>query len=172
MKNQLIVIINGDAGVGKDTFVSLSQYANDKIAIKNISTVDKVKEAAMLLGWNGDKDEQSRFALHELKKISVNYFNGVMQYIKFKINEFYNLYPIKKHVVFIHCREPEEIQKIKNVYLNAITLLIKSNRVKRTTSNEADVNVYNYKYDYILENNETEVELMKKAEWFIGEIFG
>ena len=49
-----IVIINGSGGVGKDTFVEL---CGKFVEVKNISSVDKVKEAArILVNWNGEKD--------------------------------------------------------------------------------------------------------------------
>ena len=45
-----IVVINGSGGVGKDTFV---QFCGEYTPIMNISSVDKVKEAAKVLaGWN------------------------------------------------------------------------------------------------------------------------
>ena len=52
-----IIIINGSGGVGKDTFV---EYCSEFTNVKNISSVDKVKEAAkILVGWNGEKDTYS-----------------------------------------------------------------------------------------------------------------
>ena len=49
-----ILVINGMAGAGKDTFVSfLKQYFN----ILHISMVDIAKKAAKDAGWNGEKDE-------------------------------------------------------------------------------------------------------------------
>ena len=60
-----IVVINGSVGVGKDTFV---QFCAEYAPIMNISSVDKVKEAAKVLaGWNGEKDEKSRKFLSDLK---------------------------------------------------------------------------------------------------------
>ena len=52
-----VIIINGTGGSGKDTFVEFcSEFKN----VMNISSVDKVKEAAsILVGWNGEKDEKS-----------------------------------------------------------------------------------------------------------------
>ena len=53
-----IVIINGTGGAGKDTFVS---FCSEFVKVLNVSSVDKVKEAAkILVGWNGEKDEVSR----------------------------------------------------------------------------------------------------------------
>ena len=50
-----IVVINGSGGVGKDTFV---EFCSEFAKVKNISSVDKVKEAAkVLVNWNGEADE-------------------------------------------------------------------------------------------------------------------
>ena len=55
MKN--IVIINGYGGSGKDTFVEFVSKYNK---VYNFSSVDKVKEIAKLIGWNGKKEEKDR----------------------------------------------------------------------------------------------------------------
>ena len=48
-----VVIINGGGGSGKDTFV---EFCAKHAKVINISSVDKVKEAAkILVGWNGEK---------------------------------------------------------------------------------------------------------------------
>lgn len=50
-----IIIINGTGGSGKDTFVDFcSKYGN----VMNFSSIDKVKEIASLIGWNGKKAEK------------------------------------------------------------------------------------------------------------------
>ena len=50
-----IIIINGSGGVGKDTFV---EFCKKYARVLNISSVDKVKEAANILtGWNGENQE-------------------------------------------------------------------------------------------------------------------
>ena len=53
-----IFIINGSGGVGKDTFVELvSQF----FPIVNFSSVHKVKEIAIKIGWDGkSKTEKDR----------------------------------------------------------------------------------------------------------------
>ena len=104
-----IVIINGSGGVGKDTFVEFcSEFTN----VKNISSVDKVKEAAkVLVNWNGEKDEKSRKFLSDLKKMSIDYNNYPMVYIKEQANEFKQ--NEEQKIMFIHIREKSEIQKVK-----------------------------------------------------------
>ena len=159
-----IVIINGSGGVGKDTFVEFcSEFTN----VKNISSVDKVKEAAkVLVNWNGEKDEKSRKFLSDLKKMSIDYNNYPMVYIKeqaaeFKQNE-------EQTIMFIHIREKSEIQKVKEE-VGAKTLLITSTRVEKITTNASDANVEDYNYDCYISNDGTLEELKEKAKKFVME---
>ncbi len=74
-----VIIINGMGGSGKDTFV---EFCAKHGAVTNISSVDKVKEAAkILVGWDGAKDEKSRKLLVDLKKLSIDYNNYPTKYI-------------------------------------------------------------------------------------------
>ena len=81
-----VIIINGTGGSGKDTFVKFcSKFAK----VTNISSVDKVKEAAnILVGWNGEKDEKSRKLLVDLKKLSIDYNDAPTNYIKDEYEQF------------------------------------------------------------------------------------
>lgn len=159
-----IVIINGSGGVGKDTFVEFcSEFAN----VKNISSVDKVKEAAkVLVNWNGEKDEKSRKFLSDLKKMSIDYNNYPMVYIKEQANEFKANETEK--IMFIHIREISEIEKVKDE-VGAKTLLITSSRVQKITTNSSDANVADYNYDCYISNDGTLEELKEKAKKFVME---
>ncbi len=156
-----IIIINGTGGSGKDTFVS---FCSEFARVTNISSVDKVKEAAkILVGWNGAKDEKSRKLLVDLKQLSIQYNDAPTKYIK----EQYEIFKrSNSEFLFIHIREIEEIKKIQKL-LNAKTLLIKNPRVALITSNSSDGNVYKYHYDYIIENSGTLEDLKKKAREFV-----
>ena len=122
-----IIIINGSGGAGKDTFV---EFCSEITGVLNVSTVDKVKEAAkILVGWNGEKDEVSRKLLVDLKQLSVDYNDAPTKYIcemaeKFKRSD--------NKLMFVHIREADEIEKAKKL-LNAKTLLISNPRVKLIT---------------------------------------
>lgn len=155
-----IVIINGVGGSGKDTFAELCAK---HINVVNISSVDRVKEAAKLLvGWNGEKDEKSRKLLVDLKKLSIDYNNYPTTYILEKYDEFIKS---DSQMLFIHIREISEIEKIKEI-LEAETLLIVNPRVPKITSNTSDANVNKYNYDYVIENSGTLKELEEKAVEF------
>lgn len=156
-----VIIINGTGGSGKDTFV---EFCSEFTKIINISSVDKVKEAAkVLVGWNGEKDEKSRKLLVDLKQLSIEYNDYPTEYIKEQYEKFKN---DNSEYLFIHIREIEEIIKNKNLF-NAKTLLIKNPRVELITSNKSDGNVYNYNYDFVIENDGTLDELKEKARKFV-----
>jgi hypothetical protein len=50
-----VFIINGSGGCGKDTFIS---FVSDIACVTNFSSVDKVKEIARIIGWDGEKTER------------------------------------------------------------------------------------------------------------------
>lgn len=159
-----VIVINGTGGSGKDTFV---EFCSKFTKLINISSVDKVKEAAkILVGWNGEKDEKSRKLLVDLKHLSIEYNDAPTEYVKKQYESFKE---DDSEYLFIHIREIDEIEKIKKL-LNAKTLLIKNPRVALITSNNSDGNVYNYNYDFVIENDGTLEELKQKAKEFVTNI--
>lgn len=159
--NKQVIIINGTGGSGKDTFV---RFCSEFAKVTNISSVDKVKEAAkILVGWNGEKNEKARKLLVDLKQLSIKYNDYSTKYIQ----EQYKIFEKNdSQYLFIHIREIEEIEKIKKL-LNAKTLLVLNPRVALITSNSSDANVYKYEYDYKIENSGSLEDLKQKAKEFI-----
>lgn len=156
-----IVIINGSGGVGKDTFVEL---CGKYVKVRNVSAVDKVKEAAnILIDWDGVKDEKYRKLLVDLKQLSVDFNDAPTKYLKKQAEEF--IQNEEECLMFIHIREISEIKKLKEL-IDAKTLLITSKRVPVITSNSSDANVANYDYDLYITNDGTVEELEEKAKKF------
>jgi dephospho-CoA kinase len=159
-----IIIINGSGGVGKDTFVEFCKpYAN----ITNVSSVDKIKEAAFILGWDCGKTEEDRKFLSDLKILSTGYNNFPYEYVKKCIENFRE--DRHSYTMFIHVREPQEIDKIKKDF-GCITLLIKNINKRTISSNMADANVENYNYDHIINNDGSLDDLKRKAITFMKTI--
>lgn len=155
--NRQIFIINGNACSGKDTFVSLVSKYEPTI---NFSSVDKVKEIARIIGWDGKKTEKDRKFLSDLKILCTEYNDMPFNSMKNKVEEFLNSNYYK--FLFLHIREPLDIERAKKEF-NARTILIKRDSIKHITSNMADANVFNYDYDIVIENNGTIEELDEKA---------
>jgi len=171
-----VIVINGMPRVGKDLFVSLCQK-NKNYQVFNFSTVDFVKEIATKCGWSGEKTPESRKFLSDLKDLlsAAPWYDVPIHDIKKKIDiakltlEQCGLSDFNM-VVFIHAREPENIEKIKNKF-NASTLLIHRLEVEKEQSNHADSNVFDYDYDYNIYNNGTVDELMEISSSFLDLIF-
>jgi hypothetical protein len=173
----LIIVVNGANNSGKDNFVEyfMKHYEFKSI---NMSTIDRIKELSLkYFGWDGKKTEAARKFLAEMKKIWAEYNNGPFIYMNFKIKEHYsklNKKDRKNFVYFIHCREPEEIQKFKDKYKkNCLTVLLK--REERThrnkiAENHADMGVDNYEYDRVILNNGTKIDLELEAVKFVENI--
>mgnify|MGYP000946296162 CR=1 FL=1 len=163
--NKAIVIINGSGGCGKSTFCKLCEK---HIKAKEISTVDKIKEAFKLIGWDGEtKTEEIRTGLSNLKDYSTEQFDHPFKYIKEQINDF--LSDAEYELLFVNSREPNEIKRFTKKF-NCITLHIINPNVKPITSNHADANTNNYNYDYTIYNNGTLKDFENQAQLFIKEI--
>lgn len=157
-----IVIINGTGGSGKDTFVEFCQKYGK---VKNFSSIDKVKEIARLIGWDGGKTEKDRKFLSDLKQLTTEYNDMPFNSIKEEVDKFNES---DDDVMFIHIREPEAILRAENAF-GAKTLLIKRVGLENISSNASDANVDNYDYDYVIENDTLE-NLENSAMKFIREL--
>lgn len=156
-----IVVINGMAQSGKDTFV---QLVSKHISADNYSSVKRVKGIAKLCGWNGEKDERSRQFLCKLKELTTEFYD--MSY-KAVVDRIIKFYESDNELLFVHIREPLEIQRIVDNF-DAKTLLVeRENNIINITSNEADKNVFNYNYDYVISNDGTVDDLEEKAKLWL-----
>ena len=166
-----VFIINGSGGVGKDTFIELMcNQALDKVKIGNYSSIDKVKEIAKAIGWNGEKTERDRKFLSDLKLLTTEYNNMPLNDMKEYAKNFMDDETDNK-ILFLHIREPEEIEKAVNEFkeYNVKTILVKRDCVKHIVSNMADENVYNYNYDIVIENNGTLENLTSMSKQFLND---
>lgn len=168
-----IFVINGSGGVGKDTFVNLVSIELSSIVKKfhpvmNFSSVDKVKEIAKEIGWDGKKTERDRKFLSDLKILTSEFCDMPFKSMKSKLEEF--LKDDSSYFLFLHIREPEEIDRVAKCF-NAKTILVRRYQVKQITSNMADENVFNYDYDIEIDNSGTIEDLQQKAKEFVNEYF-
>lgn len=163
-----VIVLNGTARSGKDTFALFVHEEFPTLTIYNLSTVDKIKEVATILGWSGKKDDKSRKFLSDLKDLSTDYNNGPFNYI---INSVENN-DILNTIHFVHCREPQEIQKFKDHFGNIChTILLRRPNLTQF-NNHADSEVENFDYDYIIDNDGTLNDLRLKAIDLIDTIIG
>lgn len=158
-----IAIVNGRGASGKTTFETMVQ----KIAaargkkVKVISTITYVKEIAKLFGWDGGKTPEDRRFLSDLKDALTRWKDLPYQ----KVKEAIKIYQGNDvDLLFIDCREPEEIARFVNDY-GALTILVQRGEFE-LLGNHADDNVMNYQYDVVIDNNRGLDELMQEATIF------
>lgn len=158
-----IIVINGYAGVGKDTFIDCCMKISDSVF--SISTIDPIKDIAYQIGWNGEKTPKSRKFLSDLKNLLTDYYDFSWNYIRNEVLDISNRYP--DPIIFIHCREPKEIQRFKDEW-GAKTLLIRRALAERTEQiNQADNGVFNFEYDLMIGNNGSIEQLQRDAKHYI-----
>jgi len=155
-----VIIINGKPRSGKDTFVDLfTKMYNYRV--KNFSSVDLIKDVIKKhFDWNGEKNHKSRKFISDIKKSWIEFNDGPKNYIINKINdditlcENSNLNTIN-NIYFIHIREIDEIYKLKKHYNNdCITILIdRKNFTEKIYNNVSDDNLFKFKYDFIIKND-------------------
>lgn len=170
-----VYIINGVPMSGKSQFCDFCiEYLNKRGAYGiSISTVSLIKAIASTVGWDGIKSPEDRKFLSDLKKLLTDWndvpykstVDAIMQdYTKlrsFGVSE-------DKILFFVHCREPEEIEKFVK-RLGAKTILIRREEVEELQqSNDSDEFVFNYEYDYTIENSGDLDDLYNKAMNFIN----
>lgn len=174
-----VVVINGRPGCGKTTFESfcldlcnhgVPGFSRDKRMVVDIcSTVDFVKEIAIECGWDGTKTLENRRFLSDLKDLLTRWNDIPYKKILERARQLdtWNSYNYLDWILFVDCREPAEIQKLKE-RLNATTVLIRRPQVESNeTSNESDAKVFDYDYDLNIYNEYGLDELKMLAESFI-----
>ena len=158
---KITIIINGVGGCGKDTLVEM--LASHR-KVKNISSITPVKEIAEYCGWNGEKTDKARKFLSDLKKVLTEYNEFPMQYLLAEQEDFLSS---DNDFLFVHIREPQEIEKFKKASKTmACTLLVKP-RVElqnKVYGNKSDDEVNNYNYDFEFANDKP-LDIIKQ-EWF------
>lgn len=171
-----VVVVNGRPGVGKTEFERLcAEQCNLSnrmegfvpgycLRVDITSTVDFVKEVARFCGWDGVKTLENRKFLSDLKDLLTEWndvpYKMIVEHIK-------SLPVSQDWIVFVDCREPAEIQKLKE-RLNATTVIIRREEVEgNEVSNHADAQVFNYTYDIAILNDSDIIHLEDKARKFI-----
>ncbi len=143
-----IIILNGVARSGKDTFIDLFQEITCRSIIKK-STIDTVKSMMRLCGWKNTKIDKDRQFMSDLKNLIVDYndfiFNDIVRYVNDAPDYLF---------IFVICREPEEIKRIQDHFKGSYSILIRNlNAEKNIPTNSADQNVFDYDYDFSVNNN-------------------
>lgn len=167
-----IIVINGQGGVGKDSFVGYCGYEDE--GVYNFSMVEGVKYAAKVLGWIGQKEPKDRKFLSDLKDLATEYndypFRDVLGDVRATAKRYKWYNPSDNELVcFIHARELEDINRWVYDY-GARALIIRRPEVESTYGNHADDDVFEVDYDYVIWNTGDLYQLKDTAERFIAQI--
>lgn len=164
-----ILCINGQGGVGKDSFVYFC--GNESEGIFNFSMVSGIKSMAQIAGcWNGGKELKDRKFLSDLKDLFDDYcdysFNHVLSNINYVLNRWKEEVNNDDIICFIHAREPKDLKRWCEDY-GARAVLIRRPEAEGQYGNHADDQVFNFDYDYCIWNNGSLNELYNIARNFI-----
>lgn len=168
-----IVIINGSGRSGKDTFCQLCRPYVD--AYRNVSSITPIVDMARIIGYSGNKSESDRLFLSNLKQLVEDYNEGTSNYVFNQIQDFLEMTKLiqvdAKLLLFIHIREPKQIDKVCQKYPQCKTCLIVNRNVPIILSNDSDKNVSDYSYDYVIDNSDSIEVLKVKAKSFISDLY-
>lgn len=163
-----VVVLNGVPESGKDTFAGICKELMPNGSVQIVSTVDRVKELARSIGWDGAKRQKDRKFLSDLKDLLQDYNELPTIDCIGKILSHYD--ECKENgtngLTFVMCREPKNIKAFKET--GAETVLV-SRKIKETLkfTNHADEEVFDYAYDWFIENNGTIEDLKETAKTFM-----
>ena len=167
-----IIIVNGAGGSGKSTFEEfVTNYLapqGKKVSVTSMAFYPKI--VAEFAGWEGGKELKDRKFLSDLKLALAEWDDSPYKYVKTDIciaRERDN-----SEIIFVDAREADDIDRIKNDYENVVTVLVKRDTKIEKYGNVADDNVYNYNYDYIIENTGTLDDLWEAAQLFYNSLKG
>lgn len=174
----IVFLISGPGGGGKDTFI---EYVDEYVKhhknrqVLNISTINPVKRGVECIldhntheGEIDVKSDKYRSFLHDVKEAWVKYNNGPTEYIKDIIKYNINTNNKPECMIFVHCREGNEIDKLIETVQNEIGLIVLSIGVfghvdPESFTNAADKNSDYYSYDYKIYNTQDLEDLKEKA---------
>ena len=158
LENTYNIIINGQCGAGKSTFV---KYCGEYVLCNNISTVDSLRDLANKVFYydndsNIDKCKEYRNFLHDLKKMIKKYNPKYFQhYVNSRLKE--------NTLNFIHVREEKEFKD----YGKCIKVLIENPQINLNDNELSKIdkshNFNDIMYDHIILNTGTLEQLKEKA---------
>lgn len=175
------VIISGKPRAGKTTFgdkVAKALHDNNRVAYQT-SSIDRIKDFATSMGWDGEKTPEARKFLSDLKQICINspWGNLTMQRIVGEAKAVESGIPLYADsslplYVLVQSREPAEIQEYIQT-LGATAVFVRGgHREENVESNESDRNVANFGYyHYYIDNTGSmaglDIEVSKFVKWLL-----
>ena len=149
--NKLVIVINGQGGVGKDTLCAMAAKHH---RVRNVSSITPIKEVAAMCGWEGEKTDKARKFLSDLKALTVAYNDYPTNWT---VSEYRAFLETDEEIMFVHIREGAEIAKFVSRVPGAVTLLVRGgarfHHRRGGYGNASDDDVERYRYDYVFYND-------------------
>ncbi len=166
-----VIVVNGAPECGKTTFEYYCHRIKQEVVI--LSMIDFVKKIASSCGWDETKTPKNRKFLSDLKDLLENWNDIPYK----KLVEQLNIYKFLErtsfggleYFCFVDAREAKDIERLKKDF-EVITIYIKRNVAEEKITeqlNHADLEIKNYNYDIIIDNNNTLDSLELSAKSFI-----
>lgn len=164
---KLLVLINGESGAGKDTFVeackkTLHEQHSPTLAVANIHRSDEAKDFLTIIGWDGTRTPKVRKLLADLVEFGEETGHN-------NIKLYRTVWAFTSGVIFYHSRDIKAIDEIKNFYSKNDGVKVHTVLVKRDGNCPPEDDrwgVHNYIYDTVINNNEGLDDLYCRASEF------
>lgn len=169
MLKKLVLVINGQALAGKDTFVSaVSEHWPTMFA----AIADAVKRVALQCGWDGGKTAEDRRFLSDLKCLLDGYHDWPYQQL---MAAYYDFLENDDRILFLQLREPADIRRFlddsrHDSDIVIVKTLFLERESRRTVGNIGDDSVYDFDYDFVVKNDGTVDDLKHKAVQLVSSL--
>lgn len=156
-----VFICTGTGRSGKDTFVNfVKQYYPDTLNYSSVDFIKWLSHTYLDIDVKNKTPELRKF-LSEFKRILTEY----------------NDYPTKQclaaietlepeQIIFLHIREQEEINKIKEAYPETKVVYVERN-IDVVYGNDSDDKCKEINADIVIHNDSDLIDLSKTAKWFV-----
>lgn len=168
MPMKRVIIVNGPARAGKDTFINICRHL---LPIKSteFSSIDPVRDVLKQFVDISGKTESDRKLLATVGSALEEHSNFRSANCVMRSQKFFESVPAG--VFFCHVREPEIIRLLCEAWkmrsITTHTVMLDSNRAARISSNPADAGVFGMDYDHNLRNDGTIDDLWDTARGFL-----
>lgn len=176
-KNPKIFVISGKARSGKDLVSNIICETNSDKKVKKLSYAYYIKQYVKnITDWDGSEETKPRDLLQSigidlLKNIIDNKFLVKRMCEDIKVYSYF--YDV---IVITDARLLDEIETIKNNFIDVITIRVNRNKDNNLTPTQqnhiTETNLDDYKnFDYIIENNDNYEVLVNKTKEILKEVY-
>ena len=174
----MITMVSGRAGEGKTTFAKYCQdilVADHQISSAIVPFARMVKETALFMGWDGEKDEKGRRLLQDIGNTGRTF--DIDLWARHAV-DFIKQHPAEFEYVFVDdWRFPNEGNFLQEHYWPTVTVRVRRPKEYHTLLNsplyndisEISLPENDEYYDIIIQNDSTSQMLEEKARQFVEE---